>query len=320
MTCSLAQGLAHLALERARLLEQLIGLEEEALTRRPMPGGWTVKDLLVHIAAWDRWERREMERTLTEGAPDLSALETMDAFNADAVAAWRGRDLDEVLAELQEARRDWTTWLAALPVETFCQERTFRGVDWTFPTILQVQAQHDAEHAAQVAAWRRQEGLWYEVWPRRGSKAVLLAALAASREALLTAVALVPPEERASRPVCGTWTLKDVLGHVTDWEALCLQGLGQMAVGRPPQVEAIEDVDAWNQVHVEARRDQPWEEVWAELEAVRRALTGVLEGMDEDAMGRAFPAPWDPHCTPYDWAYICLTHEREHASPFNPLP
>ena len=52
-----------------------------------------------------------------------------------------------------------------------------------------------------------------------GAKAHLLASLNETRAKLLAAVSLVPDTERESRPVCGHWTLKDLLGHIADWEA-----------------------------------------------------------------------------------------------------
>ena len=50
-TIERARLLARLAAERAGLLEQLIGLDETALTGSPILGDWTIKDLRAHIAA-----------------------------------------------------------------------------------------------------------------------------------------------------------------------------------------------------------------------------------------------------------------------------
>jgi uncharacterized damage-inducible protein DinB len=304
-----ARLLACLAAERAGLLEQFIGLDERMLTEVPVLDDWTVKDLLAHIAAWDRWELREMKRMAGRESPDLSAVWDVDGYNAAVVAAWQDRTLAEVLAELQDARAAWVAWLQALPEEKFFRQRLFEGEDWSFPGCLEIQWQHDAEHAAQVAAWREAEGLKEETGP----KAVLLAALNAGRDELLAAAALVPSDERVSRPVCGEWTLKDVLGHVADWEWFGVEGLRQMAAGNVPQVEHVQDIDAWNQTHAEARRDQPWEDVWADFHAARRALLEVLKGMEQAGLAQSFPFPWGPEGTAYQWVRVYLAHDREHA-------
>jgi uncharacterized damage-inducible protein DinB/predicted RNase H-like HicB family nuclease len=146
--------LARLAAERARLLEQVTGLDEKTLTESPVLDDWTARDLLAHIAAWDRWALQEMQRMLSGDPPDLTTARDEDAFNAAAVATWRGRALDEVLAELQTARASWVTWLENLPEEMFFQRRLFQEENWSFPGWLRVYWEHDAEHAAQIAAWR----------------------------------------------------------------------------------------------------------------------------------------------------------------------
>jgi uncharacterized damage-inducible protein DinB/predicted RNase H-like HicB family nuclease len=301
--------LARLAAERAGLLEQLIGLDEGILTEVPILDGWTVQDLLAHVAAWDRWELREMRHMASGEILDLTEVRDTDAFNANVVAAWRDRTLAEVLAELQEARVTWVAWLQALPDEEFFRQHLFEGEDWSSPGCVEVQWRHDAEHVAQITAWRESEGLTGQIGP----KALLLAALAAARDELLTAAALVSPEERVSRSVCGEWTLKDVLGHVADWEWVGVEGLQQMAAGHAPQIERIKSIEAWNQAHAEARHDQPWEEVWADLHAARRALLEVLEGMEQASLARSFLFPWGPEGTAYQWVCVYFRHDREHA-------
>lgn len=306
--------ISHLAAARADLLGQLLGLDERTLTESPVLDDWTVKDILAHIAAWDRWEHQVMRQMVEGEAPDFTAVQDVDRFNAAVVEMWRARTLGEVLTELENARAVWTAWLQSLPVEEFFRRRRYDNDEWFFPDCLRVQWEHDAEHAQQIVAWREARGLKGEPWnTQSGPKNLLRAALTAAREELLTAAALIPPEERTSRRVCGEWTLKDVLGHIADWEWLGVEGLRHMAAGKPPQVEHVEDVDAWNQAHAEARRGQPWDEVWADFHAARRALLAVLEEVNPASMGQQFPAPWGEPCTPYAWAYIYVAHDREHA-------
>ena len=202
--------LARLASERAGLWEQILGLDEQVLAQVPVIGDWTAKDVLAHIAAWDRWESRTMGSMAAGEAPDFSALYDLDASNAAFVAPWRDRFLGEVLAELQAARTEWTDWLEALPGEEFFRRRSYDGDDWSFyDGPLQVQWEHDAEHAEQIAAWRKAMGGSVET----GCQAVLLAALDAARRELLAASDVVPEGERDSQRVCGEWTLNDVLSQ-----------------------------------------------------------------------------------------------------------
>jgi hypothetical protein len=117
--------------------------------------------------------------------------------------------------------------------------------------------------------------------------------------------------------VCGTWTVKDVIGHVADWEVFGVEGLRHMAAGRtaePLPVEHIVDIDAWNEAHVVARREQPWLQVWAVLSQARKDLDEVLEDMGATALSRRFLFPWGSGGTAYDWLCVYLRHDREHAA------
>jgi uncharacterized damage-inducible protein DinB/predicted RNase H-like HicB family nuclease len=305
------QGLlARLAYERTSLLAQLLGLDAAALTERPISEHWTVKDLLAHVAAWDRWQERTTRTMVAGKDPDFSALEDFDASNERFIAGWRERSLEAVLAEVGAARASYVAWLEALPVEEFFRTRTYAGHDWTFASVpLQVQWQHDVEHTSQIAAWRRAE----KPGGRSGPLPVLRAVLDAGREELLAAARLVPPEQRASYPVCGHWTAHDVIGHLADWEWPGAEGLRDMAEGRPPSVEPIRDIDLWNAEHVEVRRGQPWSNVWEDLHAARRAFLAAVDALDPAELGRVHAFPWGGYGTAYDWVSVYIAHDREHA-------
>jgi hypothetical protein len=300
-----------LAAERAELVWQILDADERTLSESPVfeQHDWTIKDLLAHIAAWDRWEHRTMVSLLTGEQPDFAAVGDIYAVNAAVVAKWRDRSLTEVLAELEDARTTWLTWLRQVAPEPFFQPRWFRDWDWAFPNCMAVQWQHDAEHARHIAEWRENKALEGS----SGSKAVLSAALDAARQGLLTAVALVPPEERNSRRVCGEWTVKDVVGHVADWGFVGVEGLRDMAAGRKPRCEHILDIESWNQAHAAERRYELWADAWADLQGVRERLASVLEGMSEEALARSYRFPWGPEGTAYQWVRVFVSHDREHA-------
>jgi hypothetical protein len=140
-----------------------------------------------------------------------------------------------------------------------------------------------------------------------------MAALAAARDELLSAADLVPDGQAASYPICGRWTLKDVLGHIADWEWFGVEGLGRMVREQECEIEAVVDIDAWNRVHVQARRDQPWAAVRADVDAAREALLDLLGAMKEEDLARVFAFPWGSQGSAYEWIAVYLAHDREHA-------
>ncbi|HSJ58851.1 MAG TPA: DinB family protein, partial [Anaerolineae bacterium] len=172
---------------------------------------------------------------------------------------------------------------------------------WTARKALRRFLEHELEHTRQVR----------QVLDAR--RAALLAELDAARDALLSAAALIPAGERSACLVCGDWTLHDVLAHIVAWEIFGVDGLRDMAAGRPPDVEAIDSLDVWNATEVEARREQPWQALWQDLADTRRDLRTVLTAMDPAGLWRTFPFPWGGEGTPYDWLSVYINHDREHA-------
>lgn len=301
--------LAHLAAARSELLGQLTCLGEGTLTSALVNEGWTAQDTLAHIAAWDRWVRREIGRLVAGEEPDTAAISDINAYNAANVTAWKGHSLDEVVTELQEARADWVAWMKGLSEEEFFRPRPRGRGNWWIPTWIAVFREHDLEeHAHKLAEWRKGRR---EV--PSGPKTVLAAKLEASREELCAAADMVPPETRATLPVCGTWTLQDVLGHVADWEGWVVAGLRDMAAGRAPQVRLETDEETWNQQHAAARQGQGWERVWTDFQDTHQGLLDILSRMDQTTLERTFPGVWDQETTPYAWFLVALAHDREHA-------
>jgi uncharacterized damage-inducible protein DinB len=145
------------------------------------------------------------------------------------------------------------------------------------------------------------------------TKETLIADLIAAREELLAAVDLVPPLERSSRVVCGEWTVRDVLGHVADWELVWIDSLRQLAAGRSPQFEPVESIEAQNQAFFRARRDQSWEEAWADLHTAHAELLQVLQSIDDEDLGRSMTFLLGGKGTVYRWVRTFLEHDREHA-------
>ncbi len=303
--------LAQLTAARGELVWQILDLDAEILTQSPVFQGsdWTAQDLLAHVAAWDRWQHQAMAALLEGTQPDFSAAADWDQFNAAAVEARRDHTLAEVLNEMREVRSAWMVWIQEVPLEPFFEPREVEGWDWAFPGCLRIQWEHDAEHAAELAEWRSGRTL-----QDAGPKAVLEAALLTARDELVTATHLFAPDERSSRPVCGQWTLKDVVGHQADWEQVGVMGLRHMSAGRPPDIDPIPDVESWNAEHAAARRDHTWQTCWADIHATREALLKILETTSQETLERTYPFPWGQDGTAYQWVRVFVEHDREHAA------
>jgi uncharacterized protein (TIGR03083 family) len=104
---------------------------------------WTVKDLLVHMAAWKRNATRVSEKVKSDpssvpesGTPDEILEIDVDQFNRDTYERWREKPLDEALAEHRAAHEELVTALKSLPPELIPQP-TSRNI-WPYPAIWHV--------------------------------------------------------------------------------------------------------------------------------------------------------------------------------------
>lgn len=226
---------AELAAARAELMWQLVGLDEEILSGTSIVGRWTAKDILAHVAAWDDLYRQRIELALASRDREIVPLDP-DWLNARLYDEWQGRSIDEALTAATTARKSFLDTLAYVPDDVL--DRTF-PLPWSDRSVAhwtEWRAQRDREHAAQVATWRDQK----HPYSTPGPRTILNAALRAARKELLTAVALIPAEERSGFDIEGE-TLEDALRLRANDEEAILTILARECAGRPPD-------ESWNQV------------------------------------------------------------------------
>ena len=85
--------------------------------------------------------------------------------------------------------------------------------------------------------------------------------------------------------VMGTWSVKDVLAHVTTWEEEALRHLPLIAQGgTPPRYAAKGGIDAFNARMAERKRDLPLADVLVQLHATHRRLIDLIHGVTEDQL------------------------------------
>jgi hypothetical protein len=137
----------------AALRAAVAGLDEAALTR-PWLGSWGAREILVHIAGWQRELTPALER-LARGErpiPEGVSYDDFDAWNARFVAARAGVPVADVLEELERTHRAFVAAAARVPAERF-------GPGKTAARILDLSGPHHyREHAAQIREWRAAAG------------------------------------------------------------------------------------------------------------------------------------------------------------------
>jgi hypothetical protein len=91
-------------------------------------------------------------------------------------------------------------------------------------------------------------------------------------------------EAELTRVWSGTWSVRDILGHIVGWHREMIPAFERMARGERPFAEGVsfEDVDAWNENFAAAWRGHPAAAALRALEASHRDfLTAAQQVPDE---------------------------------------
>ena len=151
--------LAQIKQAHANLTATLEGISDETMTMRPVIDWWTLKDMLGHIAMWERVALKFVEEYQREGAPKSLGLKddaAVDAYNKRGAAERRDWPLARVRSESAAAVHDL---LAAIDHLTDEQLNAPLAAPWESGVALERliawnSYEHVPEHIAQIVAWR----------------------------------------------------------------------------------------------------------------------------------------------------------------------
>ena len=106
--------------------------------------------------------------------------------------------------------------------------------------------------------------------------------------ALERSYAGMPDSQLAEPGVTGDWAVKDVLAHVTTWEAEALKYLPLiLAGGRPPRYSTqYGGIDAFNARITEQKRGLSLPDIRGQLDETHRQLLDFIHGAPEEPFTR----------------------------------
>lgn len=91
------------------------------------------------------------------------------------------------------------------------------------------------------------------------------------------------PEARMTSAWLGTWSVREILIHVSGWHREMIPALARIARGEAPYPDgAYDDVDAWNARFVEARSGVKVADALAELAASHRDFVAAAAALADD--------------------------------------
>ncbi len=309
--------LARMAQERSFLLRQLWALDEATIGTVEVGNGRTVKDIIAHIAAWDSlilsWVRLVGNGRIHKIEPH-NTPQNRPAFNNDIYQRYRQYDLKLTLAFALRERSNLLYAFSQISDDDLLRPLQLPwGEETSLRDWYNQQIQHDNIHAQALETWRK--SLPLPVKRQVGPKLVLRAILKQTRKELLTLVDLIPPHDRETRPLREDWTLKEIIGRLTDWEKIVTDGLRQLLLGQTPHFdESITDFTAFDTAKAAARRPQAWAQIWRDFQQTRQSLEDVFSKYPEPFLAHTLTTPWGKKMPAYFWLTILFGNDLEHAN------
>jgi len=153
-----AELLDRIGSSRAHLESLLPGLSEEKLSEPFTPEGWSIKDQLVHIAAWERFAIGRLEAAfgghLLEGRL-LLANTDFDRMNALVFDENKDRPFTEVRQDFDAAHREMLSFLENLGEDSLAGEIPAEWAEGrpVWAMIAGNTFGHYEEHSETIEAW-----------------------------------------------------------------------------------------------------------------------------------------------------------------------
>jgi hypothetical protein len=142
----------------------------------------------------------------------------------------------------------------------------------------------------------------------------LTAALAESRARFLQTIEGLSAEAILELGAAGEWSMRDVMQHLSIWEAETIQLIVHYRRGqRPPSERFKMSAAALDAKWHEATRVRPLDRVVEDFHGVRRQLVRQVADLTAIELNRVSAHPWMQNRPLADWiAHDPYLHEREH--------
>jgi hypothetical protein len=114
---------------------------------------WRIRDILGHIATWDRVLIRAIQTYLSGSEhiiPNMTGDET--DYNTEKVAEQRKLSTAEIFQEWNQAREDFIAAVKSIPTDKFMDELAFPWGDerGSLTLMIEYMIEHNGEHQVEI--------------------------------------------------------------------------------------------------------------------------------------------------------------------------
>jgi hypothetical protein len=149
------------------------------------------------------------------------------------------------------------------------------------------------------------------------NREAILEALRSSREKLLEAISGLSDDVITNEMVIENWTIKDLLYHISMWEAELVKLLWQASQEQPPTTVHFSNVpvDEINAAWYAQGRNRPLARVMEDLQTVHKQTLRRAGALSDSDLNDPKHHPWQKNHPLWKWiADDSYEHEEEHAA------
>lgn len=112
---------------------------------------WLVRDIIAHLAVWDREVVKSLHAYRTGGEYAIPDLDE-DDFNQQASLAFRELTAENVLEKCEQARMDFKDAVREIPPEMYPGDMLYPWGDerGSIRLLVEYMVEHDAEHRHEI--------------------------------------------------------------------------------------------------------------------------------------------------------------------------
>ncbi len=94
-------------------------------------------------------------------------------------------------------------------------------------------------------------------------------------------------DEQLHKPFLGSWSVREITGHIIGWQEQMTTGFERMARGERPTPEGVDwsDVQSWNDKFAASVKDRKAPELIKELDSRVEGMIAALEALPDDRFG-----------------------------------
>jgi uncharacterized damage-inducible protein DinB len=121
-------------------------------TEQEVYRGWTIKEVLAHLAGWDEATTASLSSFIQGGKPGIVALQGVDAFNAESVSRRKKLSIEATFEDWEHERDLLIATLSALPEKQLNDKITFpQGGEGSVADMLLGLADHETRHTHEIS-------------------------------------------------------------------------------------------------------------------------------------------------------------------------